>query len=264
MGGMRGIRQIRGAAAVVGSTALFWACSSFDGDARPASQGGDASPEAAPADDGAPPADAATATPCAKGGGTIWFASTFGTASAPSRVGWEMLASHDASSFVPLAAGAGAVGRGTIGAKTFGPSYAIAQKAGLPAAFAARFSFSMNALPDGYVVHQVYDSTQTTTNLTLSLQATGFKMLHENVGVIVGDRGSVGAPHTVVYSLDRTNADTAALKITFDGTPSEMVFSGATKPYDNFQIGPYWAPPAIAAPETVIDYADVTVWDCTR
>jgi hypothetical protein len=256
---MRRIRRIGAAAALAPCAGLFWACSSFDADSSRSSlpDGAAMAADASPGD--AAGADAST-SPCPRGIGTVSFTSSFGTPSMPSLVGWTPGASPAGNEFVATASDGKAIGRGTIAPGTTGPSYAVAL-APIETSFAGRFSFAMQTLVDGYVVHQAIAPTG--ANLTFALQARGFTVEANGASVLVGDRGAAGAWHTLRYAFERVAPNEAALKVTFDGDSASLSIPG-TSTYTGFQLGPYWVPPGGSAAPITVDYADVTIWDCSR
>jgi hypothetical protein len=155
------------------------------------------------------------------------------------------------------------VARGTVNAGNTTAVYAVIQRGVLPPSFAVRFSFAVSSLEDLYIVHQSLDQAGA-VNMALSLQSGGWTFGPPGQRYIVAAPGSAGAWHTFSYRFESAPDGGGVAEATFDTTTTpQLDLSAATGSYKLFQIGPFW-PLASAPAPLVVDYDNVTVWDCSK
>ena len=83
-------------------------------------------------------------------------------------------------------------------------------------------------------------------------------------GGLVG-RGAAGAWHTVGYHFEGSPDGGGVMATNFDAIGPTLLDLGASAGlYENLQLGAFWPGGATDAPQLVIDYDDVTVWDCSK
>lgn len=206
--------------------------------------------------------DAQALSPCPEGGGTVVFSSDFDNSAelagwAPSTLG--------TASIMATATDVSTVARASVSAKNTGSSYAVITRGPLPLRFAVRFSFSMSSLEDGYIVQQALD-TGAASNLALSLQSGGWTLgIASGPNVILAGRGAAGEWHTVTYRFEGSPDGGGVMSTNFDAVGPTVLDLGASAAlYENLQLGAFWPGATTDAPQLVIDYDDVTVWDCSK
>lgn len=262
-------------AALVGllacSVGAAWACSSFDESTTTAADAGaDGAAEAAAdsslpdsfvpdavAPDAQADAGADARSPCPDGG-TVLFTSSFDNAAG--LAGWTPAAPvGDAV----LSGGDGGVARGEIRAGNTAESYAVMSRGTLPGHFAVRFSFAVSATAQQYIIHQLPDDTLS-ANVSLSLQASGWTLGSSAKSTVVGAEGAAGAWHTLTYRFESGKSGGGFATATLDSAPEVTLdLTSGTGVYTNLQLGPFWSTPS-PPPPLVVDYDDVTVWDCSK
>jgi hypothetical protein len=247
-----------------------WSCSSFDESTAGATDAGtdgasEAATDASPPDSFAPDASGAEAdagvdarSPCPGDGGTVLFTSSFDNGAG--LAGWSPAPPvGDAT----LSGGDGGVARGEIHAGNTGAAYAVMSRGPLPSHFAVRFSFAMSSLEQGYIIHQALDGAGA-ANVSFSLQPSGWTLAAPGMSTIVGAAGAKGAWHTLTYRFVSGKGGGGVATATLDSAPEVTLdLSGGAGIYSIVQLGPFW-PVSTASAPVVVDYDDVTVWDCAK
>jgi hypothetical protein len=157
---------------------------------------------------------------------------------------------------------AGAVARASIGKGSAAQAYAVIARGPAPRHFALRFSFSMSSPKDLYIVHQALGTGS--ANFSLSLQSGTFALGVPGRTVAIGSAGADGDWHTLTYRLEGGPDGGGLVNATLDSNAlAQLDLSDGTDVYNTIQLGPFWAT-STPAPPLVVDYDDVTLWDCSK
>ena len=147
--------------------------------------------------------------------------------------------------------------------KNTGVAYAVIARGSLPTHFAFRMSFLVSSLEDGFIFHQAVDPVFF-NHLRLSLQTGGWTLGSvSGANVVLGDRGAAGDWHTITYRVEGAPDAGSQVSVRFDQTETSLDLGADSGVFATAQLGAFW--PLLSDPaQLVVDYDNVTAWDCTK